>query len=1811
MFQKFYKSRVWIMLFMLLPFIGNAQIPGLPPGWGFTLNPSSATYAIPTTVAFSGVDALQAGDWIGAFYDDDGTLECGGAIQWTGTGNVALVAFGNDIYDPNKSGFAEGEAIQWKFYRTATSTEVCVKAYDGDGDEFFFATGDIKAVASFGSCAPPLAELTLNLVSGWNWVSFNVLPLEGNDLNSVLGDTGYAAGDFIQMPGGTADFYEGYGWFGDFEVVSPDLMYQLKLASAKTLVVSGAPVNVAEPITLNPGWNWIGYKPQMPLNINTALVSPSFVGGDFIQTPGASWDYYEGYGWYGEQENMFPGRGYQIKVANSGTITYPESVSLNFLDNQTQVKTDEISKAIVGRGAPNWPNPIVYPFYQTNKYRVFIDGEPITELGSMLSAWKDGEIRGKANLQSPPVGFRIFSIQMGSELTAEPGFTFLAYDIVTDKVYDILETHDFVAYDNQGTSLNPLSLTAIVEGGTIDICGNVTDANTGLPIAGAAIQAETGEASYGFPDWPNPIVYPFYQTNKYRVFIDGEPITELGSMLSAWKDGQIRGKANLQSPPVGFRIFSIQMGSELTAEPGFTFLAYHIATDQVYDILETHDFVAYDNQGTSLNPLPLTAIINSVVYNTITDANGEYCIEDVQSGIYTISASADGYEPAEVTDVVVGDASIVQDFELVPIITCLDAEILNFPESLSDQCVGEYSIDFSEVEALNGEPTWSVNPETAGIFDNLLFIANQDYTGEVTISLLVVAVEPCQNASAEVTFSVFPLPVVECPDDMEVYLADLPINLQGASPVGGFYSGTGVEEGVFSVVEPGQYEITYTFTDENGCTGYCTFMITVLPDVIVPELVFGNLHWPEEANIFVGGYFTAYGQVVIENGILGENGYEGLVVDFGISEEDTNPETWTNWYAGEYSGISGYTDRPEYSAELGNDLAEGTYYYAVRYTFNDIFYYGGYPNGFWDGIDNVSGILTVSAEIPECSIDWANVQWPESGEIYVGDDYVVYAQVYSENFEGQVIPGLTAWIGYSDEDVDPSLFTNWIEATFNVFVGNNSEYMANIGASIIVEGTYYYASRFQCEGGDFVYGGIGGLWESNSGVLTVLPFECEVECPADFDICINAEPIILTGAEPEGGEYSGIGVVDGVFYPEEAGVGEFVITYTYECEGGIAEAIGGDIATCEFVITVLGLVTVECPEDQELCFDDEPFVFGDFVFDPTEYDPGVYDFTFTEEGPCNTAECSFTITVIGPVTVECPEDQELCFDDEPFVFGDFVFDPAEYEPGVYDFTFTEEGPCNTAECTFTITVIGPVTVECPEDQVLCTNDEPFVFGDFVFDPTEYEPGVYDFTFTEEGPCNTAECTFTITVLAAPVIVEQPSDISVLYGMNAEFSIVAEYVDAYQWFGPNGLIAGAEGASLLLEAVTLADQGEYYVQVTNECGVISSEVVTLTVNPWTQVIDLGGPVNGASTYLSLVEDDLATIFDPVMDDLQYVEFYQPNKVFVPGSLSFPFTEERGAKVGLKSGYPTSVTVTGYPTLGSIVNLPAGWSIMPVWSQGVVLAEDVFGPLGANLIMAVSIDYSGVYWPAYNIKTLEHLVPGNAYLVALGVAGTIDFDVPLLKATAPGYNSLPANKTSWNTVEMTGVQHIIAVTKDALAQLKIGDVLGAFNQNGMIAGMYEITERSSNIAIRIYGNEFTANNVNGFAEGDFLTFKVYRNGEIIDVTSIFDQNLPNTCFFTENGMSAIVGFKAEATSVNEFNADLVANLYPNPAKDFVTIETNFDIRNLKVVNYVGQVVLDRNIDQKGYQINTSTFGPGIYFVQIQTPDGVVITKRLTVN
>lgn len=72
-----------------------------------------------------------------------------------------------------------------------------------------------------------------------------------------------------------------------------------------------------------------------------------------------------------------------------------------------------------------------------------------------------------------------------------------------------------------------------------------------------------------------------------------------------------------------------------------------------------------------------------------------------------------------------------------------------------------------------------------------------------------------------------------------------------------------------------------------------------------------------------------------------------------------------------------------------------------------------------------------------------------------------------------------------------------------------------------------------------------------SNTLTVTINPLPVVTLPDYDtVCINTAPFELTGGEPAGGTYSGTGVSNGWFYPETAGLGEHIITYTYSDANG-------------------------------------------------------------------------------------------------------------------------------------------------------------------------------------------------------------------------------------------------------------------------------------------------------------------------------------------------------------------------------------------------------------------------------------------------------------------------------------------------------------------------------------------------------------------------------------------------------------------------------------------------------------------------------------
>lgn len=243
-----------------------------------------------------------------------------------------------------------------------------------------------------------------------------------------------------------------------------------------------------------------------------------------------------------------------------------------------------------------------------------------------------------------------------------------------------------------------------------------------------------------------------------------------------------------------------------------------------------------------------------------------------------------------------------------------------------------------------------------------------------------------------------------------------------------------------------------------------------------------NVQSPSGGTISEGGSFNVYAQVLV-NGVTNLAGQgAGINASIGYSTINSNPDTWTNWIPAMYNIDVGNND--EYIANIGTPLTTGTYYYASRFQINSgAYFYGGFSGGFWDGTNNISGMLNI---VP-AEVDWCNLQWPASDTIQVGWVYNVYAQVYEPGITDAVGQGtgITAWIGYNNADTDPSTWTNWIAASYNIDAGNNDEYMEDIGTGLTA-GVYYYTSRFQLNNGVYKYGGFnasgGGYWDGTTNI---------------------------------------------------------------------------------------------------------------------------------------------------------------------------------------------------------------------------------------------------------------------------------------------------------------------------------------------------------------------------------------------------------------------------------------------------------------------------------------------------------------------------------------------------------------------------------------------------------------------------------------------------------------------------------------------------------------------------------------------------------
>lgn len=94
-------------------------------------------------------------------------------------------------------------------------------------------------------------------------------------------------------------------------------------------------------------------------------------------------------------------------------------------------------------------------------------------------------------------------------------------------------------------------------------------------------------------------------------------------------------------------------------------------------------------------------------------------------------------------------------------------------------------------------------------------------------------------------------------------------------------------------------------------------------------------------------------------------------------------------------------------------------------------------------------------------------------------------------------------------------------------------------------------------------------------------------------------------------------------------------------------------------------------------------------------------------------------------------------------------------------------------------------------------------------------------------------------------------------------------------------------------------------------------------------------------------------------------------------------------------------------------------------------------------------------------------------------------------------------------------------------------------------------------------------------------------------------------SEKGSNAItISF---ATSVNDMNA-LGISIYPNPAKEFVTVSGAANVVRYELINLTGKVVAGADNSQAQLRIDLSELNTGIYMLRLHTNDGKQVLKKL---
>jgi hypothetical protein len=182
---------------------------------------------------------------------------------------------------------------------------------------------------------------------------------------------------------------------------------------------------------------------------------------------------------------------------------------------------------------------------------------------------------------------------------------------------------------------------------------------------------------------------------------------------------------------------------------------------------------------------------------------------------------------------------------------------------------------------------------------------------------------------------------------------------------------------------------------------------------------------------------------------------------------------------------------------------------------------------------------------------------------------------------------------------------------------------------------------------------------------------------------------------------------------------------------------------------------------------------------------------------------------------------------------------------------------------------------------------------------------------------------------------------------------------------------------------------------------------------------------------------------------------------------------------------------------------------------------------------------------------------------------------------------------------------------ISGLNTGDEVAAYDGNVMVGSTVIVSENTLENALPIFR---ILTSQKGYVNGNSTILKVWDNQLQSFVSSTYtfideyEEAYYKNTYPVEDGEFSVINI----TKGSSDNLDMEANvsIYPNPATDALNVVANTNIHRVRIINFIGQVMFNNEINNSSININTSAYQSGVYIISVETSNGVT-TEKITIK